>query len=134
MAWVWRAICNHCETSFDAAWGHTRSGYCFRCGECGRPHFVLKEEVEKPPGTDFGLSQVVEQSESKPKRTLEELSNELLNRSPSRAYLAWQERVEAVLPVCICGGRFRFNAPSRCPQCRSDDHRQDPSGWEMHAG
>jgi hypothetical protein len=134
MAWMWRAICNRCETRFDAAWGHSRRGYCFRCAECGRPHGVPKDEVEEPPGSNFDLSQVVAEVEPKPKRTLEELLDELVNRPPSPEWLAWQQRVEATLPACACGGRYRFNAPSRCPKCRSDDHRKDPTGWEMHAG
>lgn len=30
-------------------------------------------------------------------------------------------KIQEILGQCECGGHFRFNAPARCPQCRSDD-------------
>lgn len=136
MAWIWQAICNCCETHFNAAWGHTRRGYCLRCVECGRPQGVPNDEVEKAP-SNLDLAQAATATEvgpKSPKRSIEELVEELVARGPSPEWLEWQQRVEATLPACECGGRFRFGAPSRCPKCRSADHRKDPLGWEMHAG
>jgi hypothetical protein len=137
MAWMWRAICNRCETRFDAAWGHTRRGFCLRCAECGRPLGVPKDEVEEPPGSNVQLSQLVAEVEATPKppkRSLGELVEELVARGPSPEWIAWQQRVEATPPACACGGRYRFDAPSRCPQCRSADHRIDPSGGRCTRG
>ena len=35
--------------------------------------------------------------------------------------------VEGDLAPCACGGRFRYDAPPRCPKCRSTPDRWDPS-------
>ncbi len=39
----------------------------------------------------------------------------------------------ATLEACACGGTFRYDAPARCPQCRSTDEQwdQDPNGGHM---
>ncbi|MDP2349696.1 MAG: hypothetical protein Q8M74_00890 [Chloroflexota bacterium] len=41
---------------------------------------------------------------------------------------------EATLEPCACGGRFGYDAPGRCPGCRSthDQWDQDPGGRSMH--
>jgi predicted Zn-ribbon and HTH transcriptional regulator len=33
----------------------------------------------------------------------------------------YNHRVEAIAGKCRCGGRYLFNAPPRCPKCRSTD-------------
>ena len=40
---------------------------------------------------------------------------------------------EATLEACACGGRFRYDAPARCPGCRStkDQWDQDPEARGM---
>lgn len=37
---------------------------------------------------------------------------------------------EATLEPCVCGGRFRYDAPARCPECRStrDQWDENPDG------
>lgn len=41
---------------------------------------------------------------------------------------------EATLERCGCGGRYRYDAPARCPTCRSTQDRwdPDPSAGGMH--
>jgi hypothetical protein len=41
---------------------------------------------------------------------------------------------EGTLDPCACGGRFRYDAPARCPGCRStsDQWDEDPHGMRMH--
>lgn len=34
--------------------------------------------------------------------------------------------VEATLEPCACSGRFRYDAPARCPSCRSTSEQWDP--------
>ena len=43
---------------------------------------------------------------------------------------AYHAAVEATLEPCVCGGRFRYDAPPRCPGCRSTEEQWDwdPSG------
>jgi hypothetical protein len=38
----------------------------------------------------------------------------------------YDQKVEAFAGTCDCGGLFRFSAPARCPQCRSDEWNEDP--------
>jgi len=33
----------------------------------------------------------------------------------------YRKVVEEIAGQCECGGRFRFDAPARCPRCKSDD-------------
>lgn len=42
--------------------------------------------------------------------------------------------VEATLEPCTCGGNFRYDAPPRCPTCRSTREQwdADPSGGTVH--
>ena len=41
---------------------------------------------------------------------------------------------EATLGPCDCGGRFRYDAPPRCPNCRSTAKAwvEDPQAGHMH--
>lgn len=41
---------------------------------------------------------------------------------------------EATLATCACGGTFRYDAPARCPECRSteDQWDADPKGPRMY--
>lgn len=34
-------------------------------------------------------------------------------------------------PPCDCGRRFTSTASPRCPECRSDDFREDPQGEQI---
>ena len=33
----------------------------------------------------------------------------------------YHESIERIASQCKCGGHYRFNAPARCPKCKSDD-------------
>ena len=41
---------------------------------------------------------------------------------------------EATLDACDCGGHHSYDAPARCPECRStsDQWDEDPDGVRMH--
>ena len=38
---------------------------------------------------------------------------------------AYHDAAEATLEACECGGRFRYDAPARCPVCRSTSELWD---------
>jgi hypothetical protein len=43
-------------------------------------------------------------------------------------------RIERLLAPCACGGRFRGNAPARCPSCRAPLSAGLAAAWiEAHA-
>ena len=47
---------------------------------------------------------------------------------PVLAREEYQAAAEATLESCECGGRFRYDAPARCPTCRSR-----PEQWDQDA-
>jgi hypothetical protein len=40
----------------------------------------------------------------------------------------YHSAVEEIVGSCQCGGSYRFDAPPRCPKCRSTELDDDPSG------
>jgi hypothetical protein len=36
------------------------------------------------------------------------------------------QEVEKLVGTCRCKGRYRFDAPARCPKCKSTDFADDP--------
>jgi len=45
---------------------------------------------------------------------------DLIDKHPWMLDRTEQKLVEQALAPCPCGGRFRFDAPPRCPHCRAD--------------
>jgi hypothetical protein len=39
--------------------------------------------------------------------------------------------VEQIAGACSCGGSFKFDAPPRCPKCRSTKLEYDPRGSSL---
>jgi hypothetical protein len=54
------------------------------------------------------------------RRIQEEYPGEALTREEYHA------AAEATLDPCTCGGRFRYEAPARCPECRSTSRQWEP--------
>jgi len=104
----YRGRCNACGTTFTYK---ESGGFCFhvlRCDTCGRSKMV---EHDKPDGPDALFSR--------------DLSSDL--ESPADEPAGPIDRgtdvaaVERKVRPCRCGGRYRFDAPPRCPRCRSTD-------------
>lgn len=45
---------------------------------------------------------------------------------PAVSELEYRAAIESSLKRHNCGGRFRFDAPPRCPKCRSTEFEPDP--------
>jgi hypothetical protein len=62
------------------------------------------------------------------RRIREEYPGEPLTRTEYHA------AAEGTLEPCACGGRFRYDAPARCPRCRSTSSQwdRDPNARSMH--
>ena len=39
----------------------------------------------------------------------------------------YHREVEKIVGNCKCGGGFKFDAPPRCPKCKSTEFEDDPS-------
>ncbi len=99
------AICQHCEGRFRVDVGPGMSFHNLHCDRCGKSKFIGFDEIDKLQGK---------------------------KHNPVRAYddADYQAKLEQLVGSCPCKGRFRFNAPSRCPQFRGTSFSRDPNGHD----
>lgn len=122
-------ICNHCGTRFTVRQG---GGFYFdllHCDACGAPRSVQHGDlgdihlrfVKGLPGP-----YAVARSEMD-RRIRAEYDGEPIDR------VQYHALAEGTLEPCACGGRFRYDAPARCPSCRSDQRSwgRDPDAPGM---
>jgi hypothetical protein len=115
-------ICSACGSRFRISTG---GGFFFdllHCDRCGQAKSVGHEElgdihlgyVKGLPGP-YAVSRMELDS-----RIKQEFTGPVLSRQEYR------QAAEATLGPCRCGGRFRYDAPARCPSCRSTSEAWDP--------
>ena len=117
-------ICRACGARFMAKEG---GGFFFdllHCDKCGTTRNVGHEElgdihlryVKGLPGP-YAVSRM-----EMDRRIQQEYAGEPISRDEYRV------AAEATLEPCACGGTFRYDAPARCPGCRSrrDQWDRDP--------
>lgn len=122
-------VCRDCGEHFMARDG---GGFMFdllHCDTCGAGRSVSHEELG-----DIHLAYVkglpgpyaVARS-----RMDAEIKATYPGRARTRA--EYQAGAEATLEPCACGGAYRYDAPPRCPGCRSTPDRwnEDPNGPMM---
>ena len=122
-------ICRTCGSHFTARSG---GGFFFdllHCDACGSTRNVGHEDlgdihlrfVKGLPGP-YAVSRM-----EMDRRIQREYPGEPLTRDEYHA------AAEATLGPCSCGGRFRYDAPARCPGCRSTAEQwdRDPEAGRM---
>ena len=122
-------ICRACGTRFTVQSG---GGFFFdllHCDTCGRTQNVGHQDlgdihlrfVKGLPGP-YAVSRG-----AMDRRIQQEYPGEPLTRAE------YHTAVEATFEPCPCGGRFRYDAPPRCPSCRSTGEQwdADPEGGYM---
>jgi hypothetical protein len=127
MGWKWEAVCRACNKEFWASWGHSRRNWELRCEDCGeRSGFGRSSTGPGPPPDSLHPTHAAEDQaftelpEDAPGRDLLPRTIDLVRMTAEWA--DWQQRAEAWFKVrCKCGGRYTFDAPERCPKCRSTD-------------
>lgn len=93
--------------------GHTLKAKCLDCGykfpiDKGRGFFFHLLRCDKCGGTkSIGFDELGEQT-----------------RDNSIGCGKYNQQVEAFAGKCKCGGRFLFDAPLRCPKCRSTNIKE----------
>lgn len=115
-------ICRACGAKFTVQTGGSRRSDVLHCDVCGARMYVLHEDLgdlyrrylRHPKPYVYGW-------------TLQEDPGDGLN--PAEYHAA----VEDTLGPCACGGRFRYDAPPRCPTCRSTEEMWDvdEAGWTV---
>jgi hypothetical protein len=97
-----------------------------RCDTCGNVRNTSHEELgDVHLGFVKGLPGPYAVTRSAMDRRIQaEFPGEPLTRDEYHA------AAEATLEACACGGRFTYDAPARCPECRSteDQWDEDPDG------
>ena len=115
-------ICQVCGTRFMASSG---GGFFFdllHCDECGTGRTVRHDDLgDIHLRFVKGLAGPYSVARSEMDRRIQrEYPGERLTRSEYHA------AAEDALDPCACGGRFRYDAPARCPGCRSTADRWKP--------
>jgi hypothetical protein len=108
-------ICKVCATRFQVRDG---GGFFFdllHCDTCGRTNSVSHKDLGdihlryvKGLGRPYAIARA-----EMDRRIQAEYPGEPLSRDEYRT------AAEATLDPCPCGGQFRYDAPARCPACRS---------------
>ena len=108
-------ICNGCRTRFEVRAG---GGFFFdmlHCAACGKAQGVTHENLGdihlrfvKGLGRPYAVARA-----AMDRRIQQEYPGEPLSRPEYHAAAEW------TLGPCPCGGRFRYDAPARCPNCGS---------------
>jgi hypothetical protein len=123
-------ICRVCATAFRLRQG---GGFFFdllQCDGCGGTQSVAHEDlgdIHLRFVKGLGHPHAVARAEMD-RRIQSEYPGEPLSRDKYHA------AAEATLDPCPCGGRFRYDAPARCPTCGSTSELwdRDPTAPSMH--
>ena len=123
-------VCRACGTTFVV---HSGGGFFFdelHCDQCGRSQGVRHKDLGDihlrfVKGLDVPYAIIRAEMD---RRIQAEYPGEPLSEAEYHA------AVEATLEPCSCGGRFRYDAPPRCPTCRSTREQwdRDPRGGTAH--
>lgn len=119
MGMQYEAVCAACGTHFAVSEG---GGFCFhllRCDACGLPRSIGFEEIGEPhlrylKGLKVPYSGATAEHDREVQRTY---------RGKPLGERDYRAAVEQLCGTCECGGRFRFEAPVRCPHCRGEYRR-----------
>ncbi len=112
MGQMFEATCQSCRKEFVASEGGGFAFESLRCAACGEATAVSFERIGTPYLAYLkGLNCVLPEpngadGQSYPGEPIGEAE--------------YHRAVEAIAGACECGGRFTFDAPLRCPTCRSD--------------
>lgn len=90
MGMIYKAVCSDCGHHFSTSEGGGFHFDLLRCDQCGEPRAVTHAESEN-------------------------LRHEKVPQDQESFLVA----LAGLTGACHCGGRFRYDAPVRCPECRS---------------
>ena len=117
------AICNKCDRTFEINDGGGFHFHLLHCDKCGKDKSINFEEIGEPhlryikglPGP-YAIA-----SRENDKHIQDSYPG---NPMPEDEYHA---AVESLAGKHKCGGYYKFDAPARCPKCKSTDFRPDPN-------
>jgi hypothetical protein len=120
---TFEAECRDCGKPFRSAEGGGFSFHLLHCDTCGDPKALSFEEIGEPHlrylkglKGPYCIPSAEHDREVRQHDPGEPISEEEYHR-----------QAEAIAGNCHCGGRFHFDAPVRCPNCRSANVRRGKS-------
>lgn len=124
MGQISKTQCRSCGHEFELAEGGGFRFHLLRCDRCGETVSMSFEQLG-----ELHLRFIKGLTGPYCVATREE--DEVIQRTFSGSAISCREYEEAIedrAGACACGGVFKFNAPPRCPRCRSTDleSRADP--------
>jgi len=122
MGSTYGATCKKCGKTFEYNEGGGFVFHLLRCDKCGKEREIGFEEIGEPHKKYIkGLSVPYSSASSE--------SDEDIQKNYPGDPITEEEyhlEVEKMVGDCKCGGTFRFDAPPRCPKCKSTDLEDDP--------
>lgn len=120
MSAEYAAACNKCGKKFTLLMGGGFFFHLLRCDRCGRVKSVGFDEIGelrswhlKGQGGVHSAASGLAAADARENCPGEPLADE-----------EYYAAVENTAGGCGCGGKFKFDAPPRCPKCRSTDIRK----------
>ena len=111
----YRATCEKCGKKFDVNDGGGFFFHLLHCNKCGKEKSISFDKIGEPHlryikglGTPYCIASSQHDEYIQKNYPGEPLSEK-----------EYHKAVEKIGGKCKCGGLFRFNAPPRCPKCRS---------------
>lgn len=117
MGFSYQARCLDCGTDFLLDEGGGMFFHLLRCDRCGETKAVSFDELSELhlrylkglPGP-YCIASAQHDKEVREHAPVEPITEE-----------EYYQEIEAMVKPCRCGGKLRFDAPLRCPECRSDN-------------
>jgi hypothetical protein len=128
MGTLYSAICNDCEARFQVDEGGGFTFHLLKCDKCGASkslNFDSLGEIHKRYLKGLSVPYSMATSEA---------DNYIRENYPCEPIAAqdYHKEVEKIAGNCNCGGQYKFNAPARCPNCKSVNIVQDPDGMMLY--
>lgn len=93
MGHTYLARCKKCGYEFEVQEGGGFFFHLLRCDECGKTKSISFDEIGEPLQENYPSDSISEEK--------------------------YHSEVEKIAGKCKCAGQFKFNAPPKCPNCKS---------------
>lgn len=117
MGQTYEANCDKCGHKFKLNMGGGFFFHLLKCDKCGKDKDISFEEIGEPHlrylkglGGPYCVATTEHDEYIRKHYPGEPLSEE-----------EYHLEVEKIAGKCKCGGHYKFDAPPRCPKCRSED-------------
>jgi len=128
MGHAYQAKCKKCRHEFEVQEGGGFFFHLLRCDECGKTKSISFDEIGDPHLKYIkGLGSPYCVASSKIDKNIQEnYPGESISKKK------YHSEVEKIVGKCGCSGQFKFEAPPRCPKCKSLDIEDTVEGGMLY--